>query len=187
METRAAIFGVGAPEAIVVAVVALLVFGPKGLAEATKGLGRALRSFQPTIRELREVSTELKTTLEQEIGIDEIRSEINAARSPVPLRNSTSSAKEASDAKEITTTAKELPVERYQVTEEMAQRIDPEIEEKRIRSAEAAWSSKVPEGSSEQGEGTLVQKNYLSGLTIAELEAEISRRKQQSSETGSDE
>ena len=33
---RASFLGVGAPEAFVVAVVALLVFGPKGLAEASR-------------------------------------------------------------------------------------------------------------------------------------------------------
>ena len=32
---RASLFGVGAPEALVIGVVALLVFGPKGLAEVS--------------------------------------------------------------------------------------------------------------------------------------------------------
>ncbi|KAL3682013.1 hypothetical protein R1sor_000035 [Riccia sorocarpa] len=44
--------GVGAPEALVIAVVALLVFGPKGLAEVARTLGRSLKAFQPTIQEL---------------------------------------------------------------------------------------------------------------------------------------
>lgn len=35
MVTRASLFGVGAPEALVIGVVALLVFGPKGLAEVS--------------------------------------------------------------------------------------------------------------------------------------------------------
>ena len=34
---RAAIFGVGAPEALLVGVVALVVFGPKGLAQVWQG------------------------------------------------------------------------------------------------------------------------------------------------------
>jgi TatA/E family protein of Tat protein translocase len=62
---RASFFGVGAPEAILVGVVALVVFGPKGLAQAAKSLGSTLRSFAPTIRELTSVSQELKSTLEQ--------------------------------------------------------------------------------------------------------------------------
>ncbi|KAG4907929.1 hypothetical protein JHK86_056413 [Glycine max] len=86
----ASLFGVGAPEALVIGVVALLVFGPKGLAEAkltgnvynrgfdfvgldkvARNLGKTLRAFQPTIRELQDVSREFKSTLEREIGLDD--------------------------------------------------------------------------------------------------------------------
>ncbi|KAK6925841.1 Sec-independent protein translocase protein TatA/B/E [Dillenia turbinata] len=73
MVVYASLFGVGAPEALVIGVVALLVFGPKGLAEVARNLGKTLRAFQPTIRELQEVSREFKSTLEREIGIDEIQ------------------------------------------------------------------------------------------------------------------
>ncbi|MED6122164.1 hypothetical protein PIB30_037331 [Stylosanthes scabra] len=67
----ASLFGVGAPEALVIGVVALLVFGPKGLAEVARNLGKTLRAFQPTIRELQDVSREFKTTLQREIGLDD--------------------------------------------------------------------------------------------------------------------
>ncbi|KAK9293364.1 hypothetical protein L1049_021356 [Liquidambar formosana] len=70
----ASLFGVGAPEALVIGVVALLVFGPKGLAEVARNLGKTLRAFQPTIRELQDVSREFKSTLEREIGLDDISS-----------------------------------------------------------------------------------------------------------------
>ena len=43
---RAAIFGVGAPEALLVGVVALVVFGPKGLAQVWHGKMR-LGEMQP--------------------------------------------------------------------------------------------------------------------------------------------
>lgn len=56
-----------------IGVVALLVFGPKGLAEVARNLGKTLREFQPTIKELQEVSQEFKSTLEKEIGLDDIR------------------------------------------------------------------------------------------------------------------
>ncbi|OAY30354.1 sec-independent protein translocase protein TATB, chloroplastic [Manihot esculenta] len=72
---QASLFGVGAPEALVIGVVALLVFGPKGLAEVARNLGKTLRAFQPTIRELQEVSREFKSSLEREIGLDEISSQ----------------------------------------------------------------------------------------------------------------
>ncbi|CAH9114820.1 unnamed protein product [Cuscuta epithymum] len=68
----ASLFGVGAPEALVIGVVALLVFGPKGLAEVARNLGRTIREFQPTIKELQDVSREFKSTLEKEIGLDDI-------------------------------------------------------------------------------------------------------------------
>ncbi|KAK7391344.1 hypothetical protein VNO78_19759 [Psophocarpus tetragonolobus] len=67
----ASLFGVGAPEALVIGVVALLVFGPKGLAEVARTMGKTLRAFQPTIRELQDVSREFKSTLEREIGLDD--------------------------------------------------------------------------------------------------------------------
>ncbi|KDP22247.1 hypothetical protein JCGZ_26078 [Jatropha curcas] len=75
MVVQASLFGVGAPEALVIGVVALLVFGPKGLAEVARNLGKTLRAFQPTIRELQEVSREFKSSLEREIGLDEISSQ----------------------------------------------------------------------------------------------------------------
>lgn len=71
----ASLFGVGAPEALVIGVVALLVFGPKGLAEVARNLGKTLRTFQPTIRELQDVSREFKSTLEREIGLDDVASQ----------------------------------------------------------------------------------------------------------------
>ncbi|KAL3653543.1 hypothetical protein CASFOL_003224 [Castilleja foliolosa] len=78
----ASLFGVGAPEVLVIGVVALLVFGPKGLAEVARNLGKTLREFQPTIRELQEVSREFKSTLEREIGLDDIDNPV--PKRPVP-------------------------------------------------------------------------------------------------------
>ncbi|KAJ9553164.1 hypothetical protein OSB04_017209 [Centaurea solstitialis] len=60
----ASLFGVGAPEALVIGVVALLVFGPKGLAE--------------------EVSREFKSTLEKEIGLDELQTTARSTTSNIP-------------------------------------------------------------------------------------------------------
>ncbi|CAI9774136.1 unnamed protein product [Fraxinus pennsylvanica] len=77
----ASLFGVGAPEALVIGVVALLVFGPKGLAEVARNLGKTLRAFQPTIRELQEVSREFKSTLEREIGLDETENPVRKSPS----------------------------------------------------------------------------------------------------------
>lgn len=88
----ASLFGVGAPEALVIGVVALLVFGPKGLAEVARNLGKTLRAFQPTIKELQEVSRDFKSTLEREIGLDEVTPSANYNYKP------TSSAAESQQA-----------------------------------------------------------------------------------------
>ena len=40
------VFGVGLPEMAVIAVIALLVFGPKKLPELGRTLGRSLKGFQ---------------------------------------------------------------------------------------------------------------------------------------------
>ncbi|CAL5407847.1 unnamed protein product [Camellia sinensis] len=86
----ASLFGVGAPEALVIGVVALLVFGPKGLAEVARNLGKTLREFQPTIKELQEVSREFKSTLEREIGLDEIQNSKQTTYSPSNTTSTTS-------------------------------------------------------------------------------------------------
>ena len=57
--------------------VSLAVFGPKGLAEAAKSVGSALKAFTPTLREVASSSSDLKTTLEEEIGLDDIKREFN--------------------------------------------------------------------------------------------------------------
>jgi Sec-independent protein translocase protein TatA len=50
------VFGVGAPEALFISLVALLVFGPRGLAEVARGwgslLGKARRRLDETMAEL---------------------------------------------------------------------------------------------------------------------------------------
>jgi Sec-independent protein translocase protein TatA len=50
------VFGVGAPEALFISLVALLVFGPRGLAEVARGwgslLGKARRRLDEAMAEL---------------------------------------------------------------------------------------------------------------------------------------
>lgn len=45
------VFGVGLPEMAVIAVIALVVFGPRKLPELGRTLGRTLRSFQSASQE----------------------------------------------------------------------------------------------------------------------------------------
>jgi sec-independent protein translocase protein TatA len=57
---------IGMPELIVIFVIALIIFGPRKLPELGKSLGRSINEFK-------RASNELKSTLEEEIRIDEQR------------------------------------------------------------------------------------------------------------------
>ena len=55
-----------------------------------KSLGKTLKAFQPTIRELASVSSDLKNTLEEQIGLDDIRAEFRNSTAPVRRASSVS-------------------------------------------------------------------------------------------------
>ncbi|CAK9856124.1 unnamed protein product, partial [Sphagnum jensenii] len=132
---QASLLGVGAPEVLVIGVVALLVFGPKGLAEVARTLGNSLRAFQPTIRELQQVSKEFKSTLEQEIGLDELSNPSQAPTStPIsPFQQPTIPFKE----EEVTNEPRAYTTEDYlRMTEEQAKALVPE-EQRKVTEAAA--------------------------------------------------
>lgn len=166
-------FGVGAPEALLVGVVALVVFGPKGLADAARSVGSALRTFQPTIKEVVQVSQELKGSLEKELGLEELR---EAAR-PVPLTPTPKSLSELSS----------LPAAVQAATEETAKAADPDIEAKRAASAQMAWGEPASASGAAPVPAAPVAPmptasagpagKDLGGLSMEELEAELSRRR----------
>ncbi|KAG2485405.1 hypothetical protein HYH03_015891 [Edaphochlamys debaryana] len=160
--------GVGAPEALLVAIVALVVFGPKGLADAARSLGTALRSFQPTIKEVVQVSQELKGTLEKELGIDELRDAARPVGKPLDLSNAT-------------------------MSDPLARVVDPDIEAKRAASAQMAWgatpeapaaaspspapaAAEAPKPAAAPAAAAAPLKD-LAAMSVEELEAEINRRR----------
>ncbi len=55
---------IGMPELVVIFVIALLVFGPRKLPDLGRSLGRTLAEF-------RKASNELRSTLEEEVRLDE--------------------------------------------------------------------------------------------------------------------
>jgi sec-independent protein translocase protein TatA len=58
---------IGMPELIIIFVIALIIFGPRKLPELGRSLGKSLAEFK-------KASNELKSTLEEEIRLEEQRS-----------------------------------------------------------------------------------------------------------------
>lgn len=63
-------FGIGMPELILIAVVALIVLGPKKLPDLAKSMGRAVREF-------RKATSELKETLQVDSELSEVKKAFN--------------------------------------------------------------------------------------------------------------
>jgi len=57
---------IGMPELIIILVIALIIFGPRKLPELGRSLGRSINEFK-------KASNELRSTLEEEIRIEETR------------------------------------------------------------------------------------------------------------------
>ncbi len=191
----------GAPEAVLVGIVALIVFGPKGLAEAVKAVGATLRTFQPTIRELASVSSDLRSTLEEQIGLDEIRAELSSAVSPIPPATvpakPTAAGLEAGagggDGAPTDGTGAAPGASLPDAVAAMQGAgsdgdggADPDIEAKRAASAAAAWGGVVPTSSSaavpapapgRRGEGEGEEDSLLGDVPLDALEAELARRR----------
>ena len=64
---------IGMPELIIIFVIALIIFGPRKLPELGRSLGKSIAEFK-------KASNELKSTLEEEIRLDEQRSAIDASK-----------------------------------------------------------------------------------------------------------
>ena len=69
---------IGMPELIIIFVIALIIFGPRKLPELGRSLGKSLSEFK-------RASNELKSTLEEEIRLEEQRSSIEASKATTPV------------------------------------------------------------------------------------------------------
>jgi len=68
---------IGMPELIIILVIALIIFGPRKLPELGKSLGRSINEFK-------KASNELRSTLEDEIRVEEQRDRASAATPATP-------------------------------------------------------------------------------------------------------
>ena len=64
---------IGMPELIIIFVIALIIFGPRKLPELGRSLGKSIEEFK-------RASNELKSTLEEEIRIEEQQQRAEAAK-----------------------------------------------------------------------------------------------------------
>ena len=75
---------IGAPELIIILVIALIIFGPRKLPELGRSLGKSIGEFK-------KASNELRSTLEEEIRVEEQRERQAppAASTPAPAATET--------------------------------------------------------------------------------------------------
>ena len=171
VRTKASLLGVGTPEVLVIGVVALLVFGPKGLADAAKSLGKTLRTFQPTIQELKEVSEEFKSTLEDEIGLDEFKSTMQtpAARPYKPAQEAEEPSLEEMRRRSAAEAWASEGAERREGEQAAAEPAPTQFEE--------TLSAPGAEDGEGAAEAETASTSDLSELSLEELQAELERRK----------
>ena len=69
---------IGMPELVIIFVVALIIFGPRKLPELGRSLGRSLSEFK-------RASNELRSTLEEEIRVEDQRERTAAAKPSIAV------------------------------------------------------------------------------------------------------
>jgi sec-independent protein translocase protein TatA len=68
---------IGMPELIIILVIALIIFGPRKLPELGRSLGRSINEFK-------KASNELRSTLEEEIRVEEQKDRATTAAAATP-------------------------------------------------------------------------------------------------------
>ena len=68
---------IGMPELIIIFVIALIIFGPRKLPELGRSLGKSLAEFK-------RASNELRSTLEEEIRVEEQRAKVETSKPAEP-------------------------------------------------------------------------------------------------------
>ena len=82
---------IGMPELIIIFVIALIIFGPRKLPELGRSLGKSLAEFK-------RASNELKSTLEEEIRLEETRSTLEESKAEAAAQTAAAAATTAAAA-----------------------------------------------------------------------------------------
>jgi sec-independent protein translocase protein TatA len=88
---------IGMPELIIILVIALIIFGPRKLPELGRSLGKSINEFK-------KASNELRSTLEDEIRVEEQRDRVSATAAATPPAATPPPADTATVSREATTT-----------------------------------------------------------------------------------
>jgi len=153
--------------------VALLVFGPKGLADIAKQLGATIREFQPTIRELQEASREFQDTLRDEIErpLDEVRNEMRdvVTGPPTPQKRTAPAGEGMSEAARKEANAG-VSIQSNETAGGAFANDDYVDEDMKARAAAAAWgqSESVVEDTSVESEGEVGEASASPTKDVAE-------------------
>jgi Tat protein translocase TatB subunit len=133
-------FGIGMPELLVILAVALIVIGPKKLPDLARSLGKALGEF-------RRATNDLKQSIEQETGIDDVRKTLRQTSQDArrTLNATDTPAKAGGKHPDAKAPVTESPFKPAATPGEPAQPAAPEAK------AEASRSLDDPQGSKENG------------------------------------
>lgn len=170
--------------------------------QAAKAAAATIRSFQPAIQEINQASSEIRTTITNEMGIDKLQEEFreisqttrdslsfnptmtSTAASMAPTQPASDKQPETSDkqpaqATPATTIPQELESFESRVARGAGLDIDPDIERKREESAKLAWggADNVPESQPQPALSSNGGPKRLEDMSMAELERELERRK----------
>jgi sec-independent protein translocase protein TatB len=139
-------FGIGVPELIVILAVALVVIGPKKLPDLAKSLGKALGEFK-------RATSDLKQSIEQEAGLDEVRDSLSKTDRDIRRAFDTSPTRSASSA-DTSITDPPDDATRLPETEQPAEKPEPVLqpETSATSGGKAAQTRPDPPGS-EDGKG----------------------------------
>ena len=82
---------IGMPELVIILVIALIIFGPRKLPELGRSLGKSIGEFK-------KASNELRSTIEEEIRVEETRERTTQAAAATPPSPAPAPAAEATPA-----------------------------------------------------------------------------------------